>query len=286
MLMSLSLFINKFMFSTFIAMTSSEEECDYMSEEFLLQCCPKDVKPGLTKTKSQQRELEVAKRQQELREEARQAKRFKKSTKELEVEAREEGLSTKLDSSNKGFALLEKMGYKPGTGLGKTGGGREEPVEVVVKEGRSGLGRDEAMRRIAMEKCRIIEQRTKQIVNEFDPAAFRAQMREKHLARRIESDLYKAQKSCRDLDSSKDFSEPAESWFWPAVEKTKTEEEEEESEEEAEEELFSVGEKLSLLLTYIRVEHFYCLYCGIKYESQQDMTETCPGPSREDHDDV
>ena len=257
-----------------------------MSEEFLQQVCPQDVKPGISKTKSQRREHQVAKRQFELREEARQAKRVKKSTRELEVEAREEGLSTKLDSSNKGFAMLEKMGYKAGQGLGPAGTGRENPVEVVVKEGRSGLGRDEAMRRIAMEKCRIIEQRTKEIVSDFDPAAFRAQMREKHLARRNESDLYKAQKSCLEMDSSKEFSEPAEPWFWPKIAEAKPEGDEEEEEEEAEEDLFSVGEKLSLLLTYLRVEHHYCLYCGIKYDSEQDMLGNCPGPAREDHDDV
>ena len=43
----------------------------------------------------------------------------------------------------------------------------------------------------------------------------RAQMREKHLARRAESDLYKAQKSCRQLDLAKEYAEPVELWFWP-----------------------------------------------------------------------
>ena len=52
-----------------------------MSEEFLQQCCPKDVTPGISKTKSQQREHQVAKRQFELKEEARLAKRVKKSAK-------------------------------------------------------------------------------------------------------------------------------------------------------------------------------------------------------------
>ena len=44
-------------------------------------------------------------------------------------------------------------------------------------------------------------------------------MREKHLARRTVSNLFKAQKSCRKLDEKKDFSKPAEKWFWPASEK-------------------------------------------------------------------
>jgi hypothetical protein len=40
-------------------------------------------------------------------------------------------------------------------------------------------------------------------------------MREKHMARRTEADLNKGQKSCRQLDLARDFSEPVEAWFWP-----------------------------------------------------------------------
>ncbi len=43
----------------------------------------------------------------------------------------------------------------------------------------------------------------------------RAQMREKHMSKRLESDLWKAQKSCRQLDLGKEYSEPVEFWFWP-----------------------------------------------------------------------
>ena len=38
---------------------------------------------------------------------------------ELEKERREEALSKPLDESSKGFALLAKMGFKPGMSLGK-----------------------------------------------------------------------------------------------------------------------------------------------------------------------
>ena len=34
---------------------------------------------------------------------------------------REKGLQTSLTSNNKGFAMLQKMGYKPGMGIGKQG---------------------------------------------------------------------------------------------------------------------------------------------------------------------
>ena len=113
-------------------------------------------------------------------------------------------------------------------------------------------------------------------------------MREKHMARRLESDLYKAQKSCKDLDERKEFTEPGEKFFWPPVPVTKDDEDEdneEEAEEEEEEEIFTVSEKLGLLLTYLRLEHFYCLYCGISYNDEEDMAQNCPGPTKEDHDD-
>lgn len=44
----------------------------------------------------------------------REDKKTRKSAKELEAEKREEGLATSLDQSNKGFAMLQKMGFKPG----------------------------------------------------------------------------------------------------------------------------------------------------------------------------
>ena len=45
-----------------------------------------------------------------------------------------------LDSTNKGFALLAKMGYIAGESLGKSNSGRVEPIPIEVKSDRSGLG--------------------------------------------------------------------------------------------------------------------------------------------------
>ena len=39
----------------------------------------------------------------------------------MEAERREEGLNSTIDGGNKGFALLQKMGYKPGQAIGKSG---------------------------------------------------------------------------------------------------------------------------------------------------------------------
>lgn len=44
-----------------------------------------------------------------------------KTYKEQEKESREAALQSTISNQNKGFALLQKMGYKAGQGLGKEG---------------------------------------------------------------------------------------------------------------------------------------------------------------------
>ena len=67
-----------------------------------------DVKPGLI-TRYAKKRLQASEPPQQ------------KKRKVLESEARDEGLSKSIGQSNKGFALLAKMGYKEGMGLGKKG---------------------------------------------------------------------------------------------------------------------------------------------------------------------
>ncbi|KAE8671149.1 G patch domain-containing protein 11-like isoform X2 [Hibiscus syriacus] len=50
------------------------------------------------------------------------------------------GSSTAIDSSNIGFQLLKKHGWKEGTGLGVSEQGRLEPVEAYVKNNKKGIG--------------------------------------------------------------------------------------------------------------------------------------------------
>merc|ERR1719158_427162 len=72
-------------------------------------------------------------------------KKIRRNIKEIEEDKREEGLAQSIaEPSNKGFAMLAKMGYKAGDSLGKDNTGRVEPVGVEVKVGRGGLGRETA----------------------------------------------------------------------------------------------------------------------------------------------
>lgn len=50
----------------------------------------------------------------------------------------------KLTNSNKGFKMMKMMGWTGGA-LGNNNDGREEPVTVVLKVGRKGLGLDDAV---------------------------------------------------------------------------------------------------------------------------------------------
>ena len=57
-----------------------------------------------------------------------------------EKERLKEGLTKTIDSSNKGFQMLAKMGYKSGESLGKSNSGIVDPIPIVVKTNRKGLG--------------------------------------------------------------------------------------------------------------------------------------------------
>ncbi|KAL0820427.1 hypothetical protein ABMA28_006302 [Loxostege sticticalis] len=49
-------------------------------------------------------------------------------------------LDTFIEPENKGFKLLEKMGWSKGEGLGKDNQGNTEPIPLVSNEGKVGLG--------------------------------------------------------------------------------------------------------------------------------------------------
>lgn len=66
------------------------------------------------------RRVKEAFRKEEKQKEANQKSR-QKSIKEQEQEQRDTALNIALGNENKGFAMLQKMGYKSGQPLGKSG---------------------------------------------------------------------------------------------------------------------------------------------------------------------
>lgn len=86
-----------------------------MSKLIYISICSEDTRPGLVPK-------HIA-RQHKLEEKTKTLNQSNKTKprKELEKEKRDEGLSKTISAENKGFAMLQKMGFKPGMTLGRKG---------------------------------------------------------------------------------------------------------------------------------------------------------------------
>ena len=93
-----------------------EGEEDYMSDKFLQQsqaAKAPGLMPKLYMDRHKRKELATKKKPSHTQK--------YQSVKVKESEHRREKLDQALDESNKGFAMLSKMGFKKGMGLGKEG---------------------------------------------------------------------------------------------------------------------------------------------------------------------
>ena len=165
------------------------------------------------------------------------------------------------------------------------------------------LGREAAKKQIQEFKAKFkaLRKQPKPVISTED---FRATQSLKLRTKRIESDLFRAQKACRQLDMAKEFTEPVESWFWPKADEVSeeqnieedndnetkiteiVEENDEEQNDPVEDEIEFPPDQMLLMVTeYLRTEHLFCIWCGITFNDTDDLQNSCPGNSREDHDD-
>ncbi|KAL5287105.1 GPATCH11 family protein [Megaselia abdita] len=258
----------------------SSDEDDYMSEKWL-ENIP-DVRPGLIKDRVKLRENDVKAKQKINSQIQKQIKKpdFK--------EKLEQGLSSAIDESNKGFAMLQKMGYKKGESLGKTSTeGIKEPIGIKIKENRSGLGLEAKRKEDEEKKKRFREQilKRKHQNTQNTEQDFKKRMIEKMESRKTEGCFKKCQKVCKSLDETNDNEEPLYKWFWPPVFKDPSEEEDrddEEKEDEQEEDEYTTPEKFEIIKKYLRDQYCYCFWCGTKYDDEEDL-KNCPGIEEDDH---
>ncbi|XP_034537519.1 G patch domain-containing protein 11 [Notolabrus celidotus] len=262
----------------------SDEEEDYMSDAFLSKI--QDVKPGVSMSRRVKEAMKKETKHKETN-----IKNRQKTFKEQETESREAALQNTISNENKGFALLQKMGYKAGQGLGKKGAGRVEPIPLNIKTDRGGIGMEEVKKRKAEEQLESYRQKARaQQQNETKSLEdFRSRVRTEREERKIEGDLGRSQRACSQLDSQKGILVPRELWYWPKVESEEEEDddkEEEEEEEEEEDEFVELTsfDKLQILTSYLRGVHFYCIWCGTTYNDEDDLCSNCPGDTAADHD--
>uniref|UniRef100_A0A8C3IL97 G patch domain-containing protein 11 n=1 Tax=Chrysemys picta bellii TaxID=8478 RepID=A0A8C3IL97_CHRPI len=250
-----------------------EEEDDYMSDSFINV---QDIRPGLPMVRHVKEAIQKEEKQREANQKNRQ-----KSLKEEERERRDTVLKSALGNENKGFALLQKMGYKSGQALGKSGGGIVEPIPLNIKTGRGGLGHEESQKRKAEERLENYRRKIhmKKQADEDAADQFRMRFKSKQEERKIEGDLRKSQRACQQLDTQKvSWLQILQSscttilfhfltvlynigFYWTEV----------------------VLEKLQILTAYLREEHLYCIWCGTAYEGK-NLSSNCPGDSSADHD--
>lgn len=136
-----------------------------------------------------------------------------------EAARRDAALATNtLDPSNKGFQMMAKLGFKPGQALGKDlttkdkdGGNandpgasqpRNEPLNLVLKEGRGGIGLDSEKKRKFREEAEEAVKRVKQ-----DEGDYRDRVRQERETRRTEAQVHAAQKVAERLDTEAEVDE-------------------------------------------------------------------------------
>jgi len=278
-------------------MADGDEDDDYMSDKFLSH----DTQPGLVP------EIFARKRSRQETGKKKARQHNAKSMKVKEAEGREEKLSKSIDESNKGFAMLSKMGFKKGMGLGKQLQGRTEPIPVDLKLGRKGLGKEEEDKRNEQKRHMALVMRAKQkrLADATLKVDFKERQRKKEIEYQMRKDYFKSQKCCEQLDSAKGLEMPF-PWAWPSgltkgnkdgegeggtcEEKLESgvlekEVEEEEEEEEEEETLEDVELHLDELTNYLRTTHNYCVWCGTAYNDVEDFNTNCPGGGHRGHED-
>lgn len=113
-----------------------------------------------------------------------------------EAAARETALATSLDISNKGFKMMAKFGFKQGDTLGASKDGRAEPINIVMKEDKGGIGLDAEKKRKFREE---IEHEAKRV--KAEEGEYRERMRSEREERRKEGQLINAQKVAERLDT-------------------------------------------------------------------------------------
>ncbi|KAJ3126018.1 hypothetical protein HK098_007956 [Nowakowskiella sp. JEL0407] len=132
----------------------------------------------------------------------------------------------------------------------------------------------------------------KQSENEPDPKTeelikkkaenFRTNRNEVFIEKQLLKDIHTARKVCEELDEKKDIGRSV-LWLPERIDSS----DEGVSEESILTEFDSAQPdyQLKTVLEYLRNTHFYCIYCGSVFYSEEDLSQNCPGVHRKDHDD-
>jgi len=245
---------------------------DYLSEDFISVAKETDKRRKLTNRRNRPPRGSTRQKQRKVRQEQRKV---------LEEESREKGLNEPLPESNKGFKILEKMGYKPGMGLGREGKGMISPIQIDIKSGKSGLGKDKLKRQELMKIRNKLIQKQRQQQGQRSEVNYQDRMRSKFEDRKIIGQLKQLISITRQLD------EEVKRGNNPLLQQYE--------ELEKQEEPIPLREYIELigseareeshlrLLEYLRSHYLYCFFCGTKFDHEDELNSKCPGLAEEVH---
>ncbi|RKP08716.1 hypothetical protein THASP1DRAFT_29478 [Thamnocephalis sphaerospora] len=274
---------------------SDNDDDDYLSMDLAALEQQTSTKKRMTYSEKRRRTL----KEQERRQTA--------PHKEIEQQQRDKGLSAALDAQNKGFRMLQKLGYVQGQALGRAGDGVREPINVTIRSTREGLG-------VAEERARAIETQVRAAAEKAQETedGFAARMSDAFERRRMEAD---SKVSSGDNRIALQGISEHPLWLAPidplanadllALEAaqtakeaddeaniaTETKDTDEAIDEDTERiraereiyELLEPHEQLERITQYLREQHHYCLWCGERYADASELELQCPGPTAEDH---
>ncbi|KAJ1269105.1 hypothetical protein BS78_07G184900 [Paspalum vaginatum] len=193
-------------------------------------------------------------------------RRQERERKQREEDARTmAGLAEAIPESNVGFRMLKQMGYDPKSRAAA------EPVGIEIRRSRAGLGAEPVVAPAPapapsqVEKSQEAVERERRRQDEM-AVELRARKSTQWKGRRVVWDYRKAETALAQLENRE--VEP------PAPEG--------EEKEEGVEEVITEAD-LHNILSKLRDQYQYCLYCGCKYESPEALASECPGPDEDDH---
>lgn len=200
------------------------------------------------------------------------------------AETRAAGLSQCIPATNIGHKMLAGMGYD-GSGIGKNQG-LKEPIAVSVKTNRGGLGMDTHLACVEKAAAKKQAERAEVHLN-----SFREHKSSQVSVKNQERDIAKAKRVCESLDRLKGIDSNI---LWnPTEEELSAEGKITDPYTDIRRQILKkpkldsqlVKETLHNLLIYLRSNYFYCIYCSIHYNSEEDIDSSCPGLTIDDHDE-
>jgi hypothetical protein len=199
------------------------------------------------------------------------------------------GLETEIAQDNIGFKLLAKMGFKHGDALGQTtkDQGLTVPIPITLKTGKSGLGgfTEDYEELTPSLKKRRGESETQDMDAQLTVKKdqFKASLLSKYEEKRVSADVHKSRKVIEQMDMAHEVEKSA---FWPSRASQDVDTGEWIRPDPTAFELQDPREQLGQVIGYLRKTYNYCIWCGCRFESPEEMTSECPGETREAHDDL